>query len=397
MIPAQFDAQRDSLSTNVYFDKNVSILDLSFHDNGSILDRFTAELKAMLADTCYTVQDIYIRSGSTLEGAFNQNLSLSRERAEAVKSFLMKELNLPDDVFSVDAVGEDWEAFYSEIISNDVPDKEKVLNILDKYQKYVFGKRTSVIGGPKKELMDLNGGKTWFWFEDNIFPEMLSKGNLVVCHYTYEPLVPRVESEFSVQPSVAAVPVLMDVPSSEQQVSVVEPLDNKESYEPRKAEVRLGTNLLYDVATIANLTFEIGFAQNFAFNVLTTFSPWNIKTDIKMRTLLVQPELRYYFANDFKGHYLGAEGHFGWFNMAFGGKVRYQDKNGNTPLWGAGLTYGYALPFSEHWGMDFSISAGYAHIEYDCFYNIDSGAKYITRTKDWWGPTKVGISIYYQF
>jgi len=91
------------------------------------------------------------------------------------------------------------------------------------------------------------------------------------------------------------------------------------------------------------------------------------------------------------------EGHYGWYNVAPGGKERYQDKDGNTPLWGAGLSYGCVVPFSRHWGMDFGLSAGYAHLVYDCFYNMDNGAKFTTVTKDWWGPTKVNISIYYQF
>ena len=156
--------------------------------------------------------------------------------------------------------------------------------------------------------------------------------------------------------------------------------------------------MLYDIATVANLSVEYGFARHLAVNLSTTFSPWDIRRpDIKIRTLILQPEIRWYFADNFKGHYAGVEGHYGWYNVAFAGKIRYQDRDGNTPLWGAGLSYGYVWAISEHFGMDFGISAGYAKLIYDCFYNIENGAKYTTATKDWWGPTRVGISIYYQF
>ena len=165
----------------------------------------------------------------------------------------------------------------------------------------------------------------------------------------------------------------------------------------RKAECRIATNLLYDVATVTNLSLEVGFARHMALNLFSTFSPWDIKPDLKIRSLILQPELRWYFGDNFIRHYLGVEGHYGWYDVALLGKTRYQDRDSNTPLWGGGLSYGYVLSFSRHFGMDFSISAGYAHLVYDCFYNVRNGAKYTTQSRDWWGPTRVGVSIYFQF
>lgn len=161
---------------------------------------------------------------------------------------------------------------------------------------------------------------------------------------------------------------------------------------------RLGTNVLYDIATVANLSFEFGFARHMAVNFLATYSPWDIKIpNVKIRTLLFQPEFRWYLKDDFKGHYFGLEGHVGWYNVAFAGKNRFQDKDGKTPLWGLGLSYGYVLPITEHLGMDFGISVGYASLDYDWFYNIENGALHRTTARNWWGPTKVGVSIYYEF
>jgi|GEM_PF-2029189 len=173
--------------------------------------------------------------------------------------------------------------------------------------------------------------------------------------------------------------------------------ERKSEPESESREFRIGTNLLYDFATLANLNFEVGFARHIALSVPVTYSPWDIKSDFKLKTLLFQPELRYYFAGDFNGNYLGIEGHLGWFNCAFGGKIRYQDRDGRVPLRGAGLTYGYSLMVSKHCGFDFSISAGYTRLEYDCFYNIDNGARFTTSYRNWWGPTKVGVSFYYRF
>jgi len=386
-IAAKTVSEPDSLFLKVFFRQNVTRLDLSYHGNESNLNGFSADIRQALADSSCRIQNILIRASASPEGAFDRNVELSRKRGEALKNYLQNEFGLSDDVISVKVVGEDWESLYCAVSNKDIPDKEEVMDILERHRDYIFGERISVIGGPKKELMDLNGGSTWFWLLDNIYPDLRNVGNSVVCRFVHiasdSPATPEKEIEELVE--VEKADTLAIVPET---VAAEEIL---------KAQCRLGTNLLYDAATIANLSLELGFGRNFAFNVLATYSPWDIRSDIKLRTLLVQPELRYYFADNFRGHYLGIEGHFGWYNAAFGGKERYQDRDGDTPLWGAGLSYGYVLPFSRHWGMDFSFSAGYARLVYDCFYNIEDGARFTTRIMDWWGPTRLGISIYYQF
>lgn len=131
--------------------------------------------------------------------------------------------------------------------------------------------------------------------------------------------------------------------------------------------------------------------------MLSAFSPWDIKSTLKLRTLFVQPEIRYYFSKNFKHHYIGLEGHLGWYDAAFDKQTRYQDRDGDTPLWGAGISYGYVVRFSRHWGMDFHLSAGYTHLDYDCFYNVENGAWFTRDKKDFWGPTAAGVSIFYNF
>lgn len=164
-----------------------------------------------------------------------------------------------------------------------------------------------------------------------------------------------------------------------------------------RPEFRIGTNLLYDLATVPNLHFETGLAGRFAVNVSAAFSPWDIKPTLKLRTLLVQPEVRYYLSEDFNGHYFGVEVHLGWYDVALDGNTRYQDRDGDTPLLGAGVSYGYVVPLSGRWGMDFHVSAGYTRLDYDCFYNVKDGAWFTRDRRGYWGPTSAGISVFYKF
>ena len=75
--------------------------------------------------------------------------------------------------------------------------------------------------------------------------------------------------------------------------------------------------------------------------------------------------------------------------------TRYQAEK--WPLLGTGISYGYKLPFSRHWGAEFTLGAGYANMKYNTYYNIENGAKLDTRKRNYWGITRAGASLVYRF
>ena len=167
---------------------------------------------------------------------------------------------------------------------------------------------------------------------------------------------------------------------------------------PKDYFVGIKTNLLYDFASVTNVSIEVGYAKHYSFELLGTFSPWDYgRETLQFRTALLQPEFRYWFSEGWTRHFVGLHAHLGWYNIAPGGKVRYQDHNGNSPLVGVGLSYGYVVPFTSHWGAEFSVGAGYAYLLYDKFYNIHNGAQFGTGEKHYFGLTKLGASVYYRF
>lgn len=95
-----------------------------------------------------------------------------------------------------------------------------------------------------------------------------------------------------------------------------------------------------------------------------------------------------------EGHFFGLHAHAAWFNLKWE-DTRYQSEQ--YPLLGAGISYGYKLPFSEHWGAEFTLGAGYANMKYNTYYNIENGAKLDTRKRNYWGITRVGASLIYRF
>ena len=185
-IPSSAEQKTDSLKLKIYFKQDKSELDMGYRGNEANFDRFVSEVKKILEDPTCRILDITVRAGASPEGKFDYNKELSRKRGENIRDFLRKALYFPDVTFRVDAVGEDWASFRELVEKNYYPDKKEILDILYRHTEYINGRPRSVVGGPKKELMDLNGGKTWFWLLANVFPELRSADNNVICRYTRE-------------------------------------------------------------------------------------------------------------------------------------------------------------------------------------------------------------------
>lgn len=158
--------------------------------------------------------------------------------------------------------------------------------------------------------------------------------------------------------------------------------------------VAVKTNLTAWAGTIMNLAADVQVSEHFSVELPVLWCPWYVSDKHAVKTFTIQPEGRYWLARPGEGHFFGVHAHIGWFNVKWN-RDRYQDTS--RPLLGAGISYGYLLPLGEHWAGEFTLGAGYANMKYDTYYNIGNGARIDTRTKNYWGITRVGISVVYRF
>ena len=158
--------------------------------------------------------------------------------------------------------------------------------------------------------------------------------------------------------------------------------------------VAVKTNLAAWAGTIMNLAADVQVSEHFSVELPVLWCPWYVSDKHAVKTFTIQPEARYWLSKPGKGHFFGVHAHVGWFNVKWN-RDRYQDTD--HPLLGAGISYGYLLPFNAHWAGEFTLGAGYANMRYDTYYNIDNGARIDTRTKNYWGITRVGLSVVYRF
>lgn len=171
----------------------------------------------------------------------------------------------------------------------------------------------------------------------------------------------------------------------------------KKKPHPKKTSERyraFKTNIAYDAIAVPNLAFEIQCSEHISVELPVMFSGWDISDKHAVRTFAIQPEGRWWLEKAGTGHFFGVHAHMALFNVKWD-ENRYQ--NTGRPLLGAGVSYGYKLPFSKHWGAEFTLGAGYANMKYNTYYNIDNGALIETKSRNYWGITRLGLSLSYHF
>lgn len=158
------------------------------------------------------------------------------------------------------------------------------------------------------------------------------------------------------------------------------------------------TNLLYDATTTMNLGLEARLASCATLEVAVSYNPWTFSDHRQWKILLVQPEYRYWLRGAFDGHFFGAHLHGGQFNInrvdaPFGLWPELKEYNYQGEFYGAGLSWGYRWRFSPRWGLEATLGAGYARVNYDKYTCVVCGDKVGSGHKNYWGPTKAGISL----
>ncbi|MDE6715334.1 MAG: DUF3575 domain-containing protein [Muribaculaceae bacterium] len=155
---------------------------------------------------------------------------------------------------------------------------------------------------------------------------------------------------------------------------------------------RLSTNALPYSLTIISAAAEYLVSPKLSVELPIYYCPWSISRNFSVRTFATQPELRYWFRDNRRGHYVGLHASVAQFNVLIH-RDRYQDSE--LPLLGAGISYGYLLPVSHRWSIRFSAGVGYCYARYQRFYNIANGALIDNRSTHYVGLDMIGVSIIY--
>lgn len=394
LLPVAASAQADSTITTadtvgvkVYFRQGYSSLQPAFRENGIRLDEFMRRVSEMHADSTARLNSIDIVAYASPEGSFTLNRKLARKRAENISAYLRGNMPfLSGSLFNVQPKGIDWNGLAAMVEASDMRYRSEVLNILRNVPETTY-RNGRLVDSRLKRLMDLRGGRPYNYMLTHFFPELRAAGAYVVCDFVRiaQPAIPinkpneaNGANEANEANEVdAAIPVATELPERDYDRWAIK------------------SNALYLAAGVTNIGGEYAFHPHWSVDLPLVYSPYTIARRYRMRFLYIQPEARYWLDRPMKGHFFGVHLHAGVFNVSLDDKNRYQSEKG---FHGAGISYGYAMPLSRRWSMEFTVGVGYAFTKYCTYYNVPNGIRY---EKDipyhYWGLTKLGLNFVYRF
>ena len=170
-------------------------------------------------------------------------------------------------------------------------------------------------------------------------------------------------------------------------------------------KVATKVNLLYGAYTYTpNLSLEVILGKRSTLDFGGGYNPWNLKGDEKDNKKLVhwlgQVEYRYWLCRKFSGHFFGIHALGSQFNIG-GHELPWLFEKGSKNYryegygYGGGISYGYQFYLGKRWNLEANIGAGYARLHYDKYDCAKCGDKTGAGKKNYFGPTKAGISLIY--
>ena len=377
------------LDACVDFRINSAIIDEGYNDNSQLTQSVEELINTISNDPAAEIISVEICGSASPDGPAEINRQLSHARMMALSDYLRRRIEIPDSVVVYNDKYIAWEHL-TELISDDpepVKHKSSLLAILSQDNRVGYDWLGRQQDGRINAIWSLDDGSTWSELSRRYFAKMRNACFIVVC-------IRRVEPTPEPEPIIEHIPEADVVVEEEYQI-----LDTQPTQERLTPLINIKINGLEAAALIANIGMELRLTPRLSLDVIGHYSPYDYFNHArKVRVMAIQPELRYWWGEPLvKGHFIGIHVPIAGFNVQLNDKYRYQDPN--HALWGVGISYGYAMPLgkSSRWGVEFTIGVGYMDITYDTYDGGCNGRYLNTKTKNYFGPTRLGIDFSYRF
>jgi len=373
-----------------------SAIDPSFGENADHLSKVLSLLERIAHDSTLVLSEVTFSGSASPDGQAAFNKQLSADRMSALEMYVRDRVILPDSLVVRRSDGIAWRLLADLVRKSDMPHKEEALYVLQEVPEFVYDRRGRMTDSRKKQLMELQRGRTWHYMDEHFFGQLRNACTVVVTATVKPaPTVPEIRkalADSSAWPDLPEQQEPSDLPALS-----VQP-DRKSIY------LSLKTNLLYDLLLLPNVGAEFYLGKNWSLTADWIYGWWDADSRHRYwRAYGGELAVRKWFgkaaaAKPLTGHHLGVYGQLLTYDIEFGGKGQMAGKPGK-PLWSqpsyaAGVEYGYSLPIAPRLDIDFSIGIGYLGGKYYNYRPIDD--HYVwqsTSRRHWFGPTRAEISL----
>lgn len=409
---AQTDVSSSASTSNqilVHFKMGYTTFQPYLEENSAAMSDFIGGLKDAYRGG--TLDSVEIYAYSCPAGDYRSCTRVAAKRAANLAAYITERSGIPSDMIIIKETGIAWSGLI-QLVEDDsgIPDRENVLRILKNTPEWIYDADGAIVDGRKKQLMEVSAGRSFRYMMEHTFPKLRYAEAGIIAHTSVKQTADT-DTASSVSASAVWQEDVEDTPAAAQPAAESEDtVTVSEIEEPTASDtaatvgtggctpskmprVAIKTNIPYWALVVPNLGVEVRLADHWSLDIPVFYSPFTTADTYRFRVLALQPGVRYWLKPGMKGHFFGVHLTGGMFNISVNDTQRFQDTDG---AWGAGIDYGYALNFNEHWGMEFNLGVGYLWARYDTFYNIDNGARYDTSTLNYLGITRLGISLTYK-
>ena len=153
----------DTLRTDIYYEIGNAAYNDSLRSNAEAAEKLQKTLSRV------RVRSVNITSSASPEGSTAYNNELTVRRSHTALSLLG--LNADSVELDIRSIGVDWAGLADRVAGSKTPMADSITDIILNTPEWVIS-NGSVVDSRKKRLMDLRGGKPWFFMFDSIFPDL---------------------------------------------------------------------------------------------------------------------------------------------------------------------------------------------------------------------------------
>lgn len=363
-----------------------SVVDPDFGTNGSELAVLHRFLRYALEDTLVCVQQVEITGYSSIDGSTKVNERLAHSRADRFLRYLDTDYRITEKYpVEVSSVGADWVKFRELIAASHYFWKEDALRIIDGPGSYEWKKmQISYLGGG-------DGHKRMY----ELYPLL----RRVEVKITYDVQCMKGKLHRSGIPWFGdfSIRVLklksLNTPPLKRRSTLYPVWSFSTNLLPLSGLVTVDNNFRYR-SPLPNLSVEFFFARRWSVKASGMYAHWHFSSNRHFWGISgysVEPRVWLNGNRHFKGFYLGVFGQAGEFD------IRYKGNHTGRYIQ-TGLSAGYYLSLSRHWGLGVGVRGGYEHADAKA-YSVESSHYYYDATVpvSRWGVCGVEISLGYRF
>ena len=153
------------LSTVLYIDYPLGKDDVypDYKNNRKEIGKVDAILSPLLAERYLQIRRIRVRGYASPDGSYRHNEQLAANRSRLFSGYIRDAYALPDRLFDVSSVAEDWKGLVELLNQTKPPYYQEALDIIGTY---------GIFSGREKHLMDFRGGAPYKDMLKNLFPRL---------------------------------------------------------------------------------------------------------------------------------------------------------------------------------------------------------------------------------